>query len=79
MVLQQENVEAVALVLGLAFLYRLPQIWQYSVETLCRAPPARGVVAVFRELEMNTQLVIEVFSAFLQGFCVLVAVHAFSM
>jgi hypothetical protein len=59
MILQQqlvENVEAVALVLGLAFLYWLPQIWQYSVETLCRAPPARGVVAVasvhvFYELE----------------------------
>jgi hypothetical protein len=68
MILQQElvkNVEAVALVLELAFLYWLPQIWQYSVESLCRAPSARGVVAVFRELEMTAQLVIEAFAAFL--------------
>jgi hypothetical protein len=60
-----ENVEAVALVLGLAFLYWLPQILQHSVESLCHAPSARGAVAVFRELEMTAQLVIEAFAAFL--------------
>ena len=78
-VLQQElveNIEAVTLVLGLAFLYWLPQIWQYSEETLCRALPARGVVTV---ASVHVFCKREAFPAFFSGFRPLVFAPIFSI